>query len=348
MSSTTNSSTPATDPGTPPFPHISVENILGAGLLGLAAVCLLNGVLFHQAYRYFREYGDDKRFLKIWVMIVVVLQTFISALQFHAMWFYLVQLYWDPTYFFLEKVVWSFNLLPVTALIHLPEGNNSACLTNEIMVALKIIAVVVFILNAGNMGCFVAVSVKMFGAADVADLASFISLSTVAAAIQMAGDVILTLALIYVFRKSRTGIGKTDSMLEVMIAYAVGTGAVNCIGHLLSVVFSIVYPRNWIFAFIACIDAKLYANGFLVALASRKFLAMSRFSDHASGPHWLSAGNVDVQSATIPRPRGMRMSNAATSPPTAIELKVRVVTEEVVEDDSDETRSNLKPAGSVV
>lgn len=33
-------------------------------------------------------------------------------------------------------------------------------------------------------------------------------LSTVAASIQMVGDVILTLALIYVFRKSRTGIGR--------------------------------------------------------------------------------------------------------------------------------------------
>ena len=76
----------------------------------------------------------------------------------------------------------------------------------------------------------------------------------------MAGDIVLTLSLIYVFRKSRTGIdrsvvlhcpsalamsewssmthmfnpntplfplSRTDSMLETLIAYAIGTGAVN-------------------------------------------------------------------------------------------------------------------------
>ena len=36
------------------------------------------------------------------------------------------------------------------------------------------------------------------------------------------------------------------------------------------------------------------------------------------------------------------MSSAATSPPTAFELKVRVVKEEIIEDDG-ETRSNGNP-----
>ncbi|KAM5533701.1 hypothetical protein V8D89_012668 [Ganoderma adspersum] len=247
MSTPIDGSTPATNPGTLPFPHIPVENTLGDGLFGLAAVCLLNGVLLHQTYRrYFREYGDDQRFLKIWVDC----GTFIAALQLHSMWFYLVQWYWNPTYFFLIKVVWSFNLLPVAAVL------RSETMVAAVADRLKIIAVVVFVLNARNMGCFTALSVKLFGAANVSEASSFALLSTVAAAIQVAGDVILTLALTYVFRNSRTGIGKTDSMLEVMIVYAVGTGAVNCMWHILTVAFSIGYPYNWIFAFIACIDAK--------------------------------------------------------------------------------------------
>ncbi|KAM5538565.1 hypothetical protein V8D89_007898 [Ganoderma adspersum] len=330
----TNGSTPAIGPpGALPFPHIPIENTLGAWLISVASSFLLNGLLFHQTYRYFREYGDDQKFLKVWVIIVVILQTFLSVLVLHTTWFYLVQMYWEPTYFFIRKTVWSLNLLPTAA------SATALCSQTFFIRRLwllapkfKIIATVIFLLNVANMACFTALSVEMFGSVNVIDALKFSWLASVAAAVQMAGDIVLTLALTYVFRKSRTGIGKTDSMLEVMIAYAIGTGAVNCVGHVLTVAFSIAYPHNFIYALCSCIDAKLYAIGFLVALDSRKFLAMTRFSTAASGPAGLSNWNTESSGHRS----GMPISHV-TSTPTAIELKV-AVTEEIVTDDDDKLR----------
>ncbi|KAM5544525.1 hypothetical protein V8D89_001423 [Ganoderma adspersum] len=323
MSTATNSST---------FPEIPVENTLGAWVFTVASDFLLNGILFHQAYRYFREYGDDQRFIKIWVAIVIVMQTFLSALVLHTAWFYLIQLYWEPAEFFLQGTVWSLNLIaiagPMTALC-----SQTFFVRRLWLLApkFKIIAASIFILNVANAGCFTALSVKMFQTTRGVHALDFSWLASIAVSIQMAGDIILMLALIYVFRKSRTGIGRTDSMLEVMIAYAIGTGAVNCVGHMFTVVFSIVYPHNWIYGMFSSIDAKLYANGFLVALDSRKFLNMARYSSDVSTPRGLSNWNI---SSSGPR-SGNPMTNGTTNP-TTIELKV--VTE-MVSDEPDEAHS---------
>ncbi|KAM5538564.1 hypothetical protein V8D89_007897 [Ganoderma adspersum] len=123
-------------------------------------------------------------------------------------------------------------------------------------------------------------------------------------------------------------------MLETLIAYAIGTGAVNCIGHVLTVAFSAAYPHEWIYGMFSAIDTKLYAIGFLVALDSRKYLAMTRSSSDSTGPRLFTTWKME--SAT-PR-AGMPMSSTTTTTtPTAIELKV--VTEEIIEDDLETPRS---------
>ena len=87
MSTATNGSNPVVES----FPHIPVANTLGAWLIAVAGTFLsallfwpigraalgmlnsrfhsLNGLLLHLTYRYFREYKDDRRSLKIWVRV---------------------------------------------------------------------------------------------------------------------------------------------------------------------------------------------------------------------------------------------------------------------------------------
>ncbi|PIL22653.1 hypothetical protein GSI_15345 [Ganoderma sinense ZZ0214-1] len=278
------------------FPHIPVANTLGAWLIAVAAVFLLNGLLFHQAYRYFREYLGDRRFLKVWVVIVVILQTFVSALIFHTTWVYWIQSYWDPTNIFLGKSIWSINVLPIVSSI--TAISSQLFFIRRLWLfapSFKPIAAIVFVLNLANLGCFTALSVRMFVEPSLISQASnklssnekWAWYAAIATGVQMAGDIILTAALFYVFRKSRTGLGHTDSMLEVMIAYVVGTGAVNGLGHIVTIVLSLACPHNWIYGLFGCIDIKLYAIGFLVALDSRKFLAMTRCTTGAKDPNAL-------------------------------------------------------------
>ncbi|PIL34725.1 hypothetical protein GSI_03506 [Ganoderma sinense ZZ0214-1] len=345
MSTATSDSNPLVDS----FPHIPVANTLGIWLIAVAVVFLLNGLLFHQTYRYFREYSDDRTLLKVWVAIVVILQTFVSALVFHTTWVYSIHSYWDRTYLFLGKVVWSINILPtissITAISSQLFFIRRLCLLAP---NFKPIAAIVFVLNVANLGCFIALSVKMFVSPSLVSLTGstlttndkWAYFASIATGVQMAGDIILTVALFHVFRKSRTGLTKTDSMLEVMIAYAIGTGAVNCVGHVITIALSVAYPHNWVYGLFACIDIKLYAIGFLVALDSRKFLAMTRCATEVIDPDALPGWNLESTSTGIPR-AGVQMSSLGTSAPTALEFKV--LTRGVSEDE--ELRSKRGPVG---
>ncbi|TBU48268.1 hypothetical protein BD309DRAFT_1015738 [Dichomitus squalens] len=334
------------------FPQIPVDNSLGAWLLGVAASLLLNGILIHQMYHYFSLYPKDRLLLKTWVSVVVVLETFISVLILHTAYFYLINMYWNPAYFFISPTVWSLNLLPIP-------GTIAALISQTFFVRrvwliapkFKVVVGAAFILIAGNVVCFTGkvyrsrfiaawlranalhpravLSVKMFKAAGILDWLKFSWLASVGSSIQMAGDIILTLVLIYVLRRSRTGVNKTDSMLDVLIAYAVSTGAINCVVHILNVVFSIVWPDNLIYAALSCILTKLYANTFLVALNTRKFLGGIGNSDEQTGSYKFSA-NI---------PRGLsdnrinRPLTTTNTTPTTIELKVVTETQMIVDDD---------------
>ncbi|KAI1792179.1 hypothetical protein LXA43DRAFT_1008441 [Ganoderma leucocontextum] len=228
MSTATNGTTAAADP-LASFPQISVAGTLGAWLVGSVALTVfLNGLLFQQLYQYFREYAGDRRLLKVWVVAVVVLETIISALALHTAYFYLVEMYWDPTYFFLQKPVWSFCTLPATA-------PTAALLSQTFFVRrvwlfapkFKAVVVIAFIMNVSNVAFFAGLSVKLFEAVDFTDGLRFSWLASVGSSFQVAGDIILSTTLIYVLHKSRTGLNRTDSMLDVLIAYTISTGALN-------------------------------------------------------------------------------------------------------------------------
>ncbi|KAM5539866.1 hypothetical protein V8D89_006369 [Ganoderma adspersum] len=337
MSTATNGTAPPADP-LANFPHIPVGNSMGAWLIGTAITFLLNGLLFHQTYQYFREYADDRKFMKVWVITVVFLETVVSGLILHIAYFYLVLHYWEPTYLFTEKPVWGFTALPIiaTPVVVL---SQTFFVRRVWLFAPKFRAVVgfAFILNLGNVGFFTALGIKMSTAADFIDGLKHTWLASVGSSIQMAGDIILSLTLIYVLRQSRTGIDKTDSMLEVLIVYAISTGALNCVVHILNVAFSVAWPTNFIYAALSCILTKLYANTFLVALNTRKFLTHGP-SDH-SGPIGLSglAGSGSSNPSS-----GYTSSSKGT--PTTIELKC--VGEETLE--YDEVGSKRGPGARMV
>ncbi|KAI0756136.1 hypothetical protein C8Q80DRAFT_1264233 [Daedaleopsis nitida] len=316
------------------FPHIPVDNTLGAWLLGVAGSLILNGMIFHQTYRYFKLYPTDKSLLKAWVLIVLVLETFTTILTLHTAYFYLVTKYWEPTYFFTASTVWSINLLPIP-------GSIAALVSQSFfarrvwIIAPKFRAVISIaaILILGN----VSLSVKMFNSSNFADWLKFSWLASVGSSIQMAGDIMITATLIYVLRESRPGISnRTESMVDLMIMYAVSTGLITCIVHILNVAFSAAYPDNFIYAALSCILTKLYANTFLVALNTRKSLGtLVGTWTPSSVPVPPGGGHSSIQFRGRKPSRSNLPVTSTLSQPTAIELKVVTEVTSAYDDDID-------------
>ncbi|TBU28405.1 hypothetical protein BD311DRAFT_758581 [Dichomitus squalens] len=55
--------------------------------------------------------------MKIWVGVVIVLETFTTFIVLHTSYYYIVAHYWNPLFLFLAPPVWSTQLLPLVGFI---------------------------------------------------------------------------------------------------------------------------------------------------------------------------------------------------------------------------------------
>ncbi|KAI0632953.1 hypothetical protein C8Q77DRAFT_1120639 [Trametes polyzona] len=254
----------------PQFP--SLDNSLGAWLLGTFAGTLLQGVVIYQTYRYFALYPKDALYLKIWVIAVLFLETVNTALTMHTSYTYLVTNYFNPT-IMLGAPIWSMALLPVPGSI---AAVVSQCFFARRVymlgrkfrpiVAIAILCYLLFI------GFYTTITIKTFQVRDFQDFLKFSWMASAGSSLMMVGDFLLTFILIYYLHVNRTGMTRTDSLLDVLIYYFVGTGLLICIFNVLNVVFALAFPKNLIYTAISIILTKLYANSFLVALNMREWL----------------------------------------------------------------------------
>ncbi|KAI0759592.1 hypothetical protein BD413DRAFT_596465 [Trametes elegans] len=111
MSSSTNST------GAPPDPFVflpqapALDNTYGAGLIGTALALMLFGLTVHQVYRYFRLYPTDSVYMKTYVVVLLLVETFHIILSLHSCYFYLITNYLQPGAFLVP--VWSVNTVPL-------------------------------------------------------------------------------------------------------------------------------------------------------------------------------------------------------------------------------------------
>ncbi|CDO68789.1 hypothetical protein BN946_scf184989.g55 [Trametes cinnabarina] len=289
------------------IPHL--DNTLGAWLLGTFFGTLLQGTVYHQAYRYSRLYPNDPAYLKTWVyyifhfnhtnahgpdhsfhlqvVVVVLLETLNTALTWHSSYVYLIKNFANPI---------ALLSAPVCLRVH------------NLPAALK-----------------------------------FSWMASTGSCIMMAGDFLVTFVLIYALQKSRTGIRRTDSLLDLLIVYAVSTGFVICVFNALNVAFAFAFPNNLIYSAFSIILTKLYANTLLVALNTRKSL-VSRgiLGDNETSPFMSTVARRQKASAVVIAHRNTSeiTSTAMQTQSTAIELKM-------VSENSDPSQLALDRDGSV-
>ncbi|KAI0651207.1 hypothetical protein C8Q79DRAFT_1004511 [Trametes meyenii] len=294
-------------PASPP----SLDNSFGAWLLGTFFGLLMQGMIYHQAYRYFRLYPKDPALLKAWVVAVV--------------YAYLVTNYFKPEVL-LGTPVWSMALLPIL-------GSFAAVVSQSFFARrvymfgprYRIIVAIAMLCYLAFFGFYTTLSVKIFHVKDLQGFLKFSWMASVGSSLMMVGDFLTTAVLIYALRRSRTGITRTDSLLDLLIMYAVSTGLLICVFNVLNVAFAIALPDNLIYTATSIMLTKLYANTFLVALNTR----------HSLGDRGAITGDLDLSSFSMAVLRGLKtdrvrhaqipklpLVSAQTLPAgTAIELK---------------------------
>ncbi|KAJ7212142.1 hypothetical protein GGX14DRAFT_564624 [Mycena pura] len=90
----------------------------------------------------------------------------------------------------------------------------------------------------------------------------------------MACDIVITLAMVYNLHISRSGLGRTDHVLNILIMFSVNTGLLTVLLSTASLICFLVLPQN-VLAYVAMemVIPKCYTNSFLATLNSREFLS---------------------------------------------------------------------------
>ncbi|KAJ3012283.1 hypothetical protein NUW54_g1919 [Trametes sanguinea] len=82
-------------------------------------------------------------------------------------------------------------------------------------------------------------------------------------------DAILTTILICALRRCRTGMQRTDSLLDVLILYAISTGLLTCVFDLATFLVTLIQPSDFVWFAVNIVATKVYPASLLAAYVPR-------------------------------------------------------------------------------
>ncbi|KAI0633132.1 hypothetical protein C8Q77DRAFT_1121897 [Trametes polyzona] len=225
--STTSQTTPSTlpPPVLPQLPPVpTLDSTFGAILIGTFLSLILYGVSFHQLYRYLKLYSRrDGVVVKIFVYSTFTLETVLILVCMHACYHYLVTSYFDPIA--LVQGVWSFDAISLLAGLTICV---SQCFFARRVYLLRPkclpLVVVSVLFSFAAFALATAASVKTILASSLINPSSYVILDTIGIGAAVISDTLTTSVLVIVLKKSRTGLRRTDRMIDRLVLYSVNTG----------------------------------------------------------------------------------------------------------------------------
>ncbi|KAL1940972.1 hypothetical protein VTO73DRAFT_7608 [Trametes versicolor] len=259
---------------------------------------LLYALMLHQTYRYYRMYPGDGLALKGLVLIIVLMETFHTVLWIISSYKYLVTNYFNPLD--LIKTHWSIKLA-IPAITGMFSQIFYAGRVYYIGPQLKyrlLVAAAIFVMLL-YLGWDFAATVEVFRAATIFEFAHWTWIVSVAYGLVVLCDLITTLALIFVLRRSRTGVKRTDTVVDTIVLYTINTGLLTTILGSLVFIFAVVSPDNLIYAGLSIPGVKLYSNSVLATLNSRRSLSERMTHDFEACSHDPGCGARPQTSDTV-------------------------------------------------
>ncbi|KAI0374514.1 hypothetical protein BV20DRAFT_1049300 [Pilatotrama ljubarskyi] len=247
---------------------------MGAWLVGSFLTTLVVGVLLQQTFRYFRLYPNDPLYMKLWVVLAVVLQLLSNAMMMHVSYYYLVTYYLDPAVL-TRGAIWTSSGSALIASVNILVAESFfARRVYMIGRQYRIVVLSAMIMIMAACGFYVARATSGLTANNIANAANTgIWLAPVATSLLVAGDLQLTSVLVYVLHQSgKTGIRRTSSMVDLLIAYAISTGSLICVLNVVTLVLAFVFNRNVVFTASTFVCGAVYNLSFVVALNTRQLV----------------------------------------------------------------------------
>ncbi|KAK2459931.1 hypothetical protein APHAL10511_008060 [Amanita phalloides] len=247
-----------------------LDNTMGALLIATVASAILYGMTLVQAYYYFILYSKDIPYLKMLVAILLIGDGTHSTLMIYTVYYYLVRNYYNPEK--LGQVVWSLTCQTIFMILN--SGlvqtyyalrvwrfgkNNLLLLAILVLVLAQIVSSAVWV-------------VMMLQAKSYAGLLRLRPMKITISLMSTVIDVVNTMGLIILLRKSRTGLNKSDSLINRMIIFFFTTGMMPSICAIGALIAVTVFPETMLYVTFAACIGKLYTGSLIGTLNARRSL----------------------------------------------------------------------------
>ncbi|OCH88916.1 hypothetical protein OBBRIDRAFT_836233 [Obba rivulosa] len=268
-----------------PIPDKLIQTLVvpncGALFLAVPFASLVYGITVLQTYRYYSHYADDPLYVKIFVAVIAFFDTAQLAFVIYSAWWYLIPNYGNLASIsvipfgisaeiamtialgilvqcFFASRVWlmSGRKLIIPLIIHSPWGNSHSGFTtpSECKELGNMYTILSSFSQCAAFAAFHAVISQRFALQWSA---------AVGLACSMASDFAITGSQCYYLRKVRSGMTKTDKLIDVLIMYTVNTGLITSVVATSAIVLSTVFSTTFWLVIPFTLISKSYANSAL-------------------------------------------------------------------------------------
>ncbi|KAG1743699.1 uncharacterized protein EDB91DRAFT_1274327 [Suillus paluster] len=258
-------------------------NILPSHFIGVILSSLFYGFTLAQTLWYFQTYPKDRWTMKALVAFLWTLDTAQLALVAASIYHYTIT--WQGDIEMSSRVSKTFEAsMGVTSiiafLVQLTYAHRIWRLSfGNILVTFFIVLLASVALGSGAAMVIKTVRDPLWDSTHVSNLpASSFYLSS------MACDVLIAATQVYLFHKSRTGIGRLGGLITRLTVLVVNVGLITSIDVTLFLILFLVCPRNGAFLVPYVLMSHCYLNSFLSVLNSRRELRELVDNDDVGDP----------------------------------------------------------------
>jgi len=260
--------------------------------------------VYMQTLMYFQEYTADMPRIKIMVFSVWLLDSLHTSMVFASNWIYLMEHYGDPSV--TNVIPWTMGLTIVitaliTFLVHCFFAHRVLMLSRYNWWITGPLVVLAFV----RLGAAMVSTIEMIsGGSFSLFVEKYGWVFTLGLSTSSILDILISCALLYYLRKSRTGFSSMDQIINTLSLYSIESGVIPCLITILSLICWIRMPQNLVFLGMHFVISKLYANSLLATLNARAHMRARsvRSADHIPMPvliHSTQRGQLSTTSDPV-------------------------------------------------
>ncbi|KAG7085326.1 hypothetical protein E1B28_002893 [Marasmius oreades] len=252
---------------------VTIDNTLGAVLVGFAVSCCIYGILFSQVFTYFSNYPEDRVVYKFLVVLLLCMETADQVMIGHILYFYGITNYANILVLLKAETTWSIILQQtIGAIVGAIVKTNFTLRVWRFSERNVYITSIVMVLVLSQLGLSLAFTVEAFKLPTIFAAVKIRTLGSIALGAGVLTDIAIAVSLCYFLNRLRTGYQQSDTLVSSLVRYAINTGAVTGAVSLTTLILYNLMPTNLVFAATYFILSKFYAISFMATLNTRRIV----------------------------------------------------------------------------